>query len=232
MSDRDSRLNGVAPVERQTLGDRIYESLRQAIISGDLKPGQRVTERELAQQMNVSTTPVREAFRRLSAIGLISIAPWSGALIKGISQQDIVQVAQCREVLEGLACRLAAQRIDDAGLERLQVLVEQAESEPNIGRFSEIDSEIHGLILEYSGNDRLASVLTGLTEVGRFYRDLVTANVGRIEEMRREYGEILAALCNRDDEQAEFAMRRHIGKSLSFYGDVNHSGSRRDGEQP
>ncbi len=214
MDGMDFESNAVGPVERQTLGDKIYELLRRAIISGDLKPGQRVTERELAQQMNVSTTPVREAFRRLSAIGLITIIPWSGAVIEGISRENIIEVAQCREVLEGLACRLATQQIDAEGLRRLEILVNQAVSEPDAKRIFEMDSEIHQLIVDYSGNHRLAGMLSGLNEIARFYRDLRTSDMLRVQEMCNEYKEILAAMSSGDAEQAESVMRKHVCNSL------------------
>lgn len=217
MSKKESSgLNAVGPVERQTLGDKIYESLRHAIIHGDLEPGQRVTERQLAQQMNVSTTPVREAFRRLSALGLITIVPWSGAVIEGISQEDIVQVSQCREVLEGLASRLAAHRMDDDGFERLQALIEQIELETDMVHFAQVDSEIHELILGYSGNSRLAGMLGSLNEIARLYLDLTEINEARANEMREEYKEILAALRSHDEERSEVAMRNHICRSFEF----------------
>lgn len=211
-----SGLNAVGPVERQTLGEKIYESLRRAIISGDLKPGQRVTERELAQQMNVSTTPVREAFRRLSALGLITIVPWSGAVIEGVSEEDTVEVFQCREVLEGLACRLAAQYIDDVGLKRLQALIEQFESEKGVEHMLQIDEQIHLLVLEHSGNNRLASILAGLNEIMRVYSELTEVHSNRIQEMCKEYEEILSALSNHDEEHSEKAMRNHVYQSFRF----------------
>lgn len=213
---KDLGLGSVRPVERQTLGDKIYESLRQAIIQGNLEPGQRVTERQLAQQMNVSTTPVREAFRRLAALGLISIIPWSGAVIEGISQKDIVHVSQCREALEGLACRLSASRLDEQGLTRLRDLVGGIKDNPDMEVVGEIDQSIHDLVMEYSGNPRLIAMLAGINEIARLYLDLAKIDVARAAEMYREHVQILAALADRDEDRAETAMRNHISKSFEF----------------
>ncbi len=215
-SNGGSGFGAVGPVERRTLGEKIYESLRRAIIRGDLKPGQRVTERELAQQLNVSTTPVREAFRRLAAIGLITIVPWSGAVIEGVSKDDIAEVFQCREVLEGLACRLAARHIDDAGVECFRALISKFESEVDIAQMLQIDGEIHALVLKYSGNLRLSSIMTGINEITRFYRELTKVNLKRVQEMCNEYQEILAALSLHDGEKSEEVMRNHIRNSFEF----------------
>ena len=216
MSDT-KRESFVAPVERQTLGQRIYESLRVAIIRGDLSPGQRVTEREIAKQMNVSTTPVREAFRRLSVEGLITIVPWSGAVIEGVSEKDIVEVYQCREVLEGLACGLAAQNINDKGLARLEVLVEQSKVESDAKEISRLNSEIHDVIFEYAGNSRLVSMINSLNDVVLIHREITAVDLLRTTNIYKEHCDILTALQNHNRQDAELAMRRHVRNGLDFF---------------
>lgn len=216
MSNSKPEYSLVGPVERQTLGQRIYESLRLAIIRGDLEPGSRVTEREIAAQMHVSTTPVREAFRRLSAEGLITIVPWSGAVIEGVSEKDIIEVYQCREVLEGLACGLAAQNIDEEGLARLEALIEQAEFQSDAKQISKLNSEIHEIIFEYSGNTRLVSMINSLHDIVLIHRELTAVDAPRAASIHREHLDILAALRNHDQTSAELAMRRHVRNGLEF----------------
>ena len=97
----------ISKVGRQTLAQKCYEQIKQSILQGDIAPGERLQEVRMANLLNVSPAPVREAFRMLATEGLIRILPWKGAVVRGYSSKEILDVVQCRVALETLAMRLA-----------------------------------------------------------------------------------------------------------------------------
>jgi len=218
MKYQKTGVGSVKPIARQTLSDQVYDSLRKAIIEGELTPGQRITERELAQQMNVSTTPVREAFRRLSGLGLITIVPWNGAVVNGISQHDIIEVAQCRGALEGFAAGIAAEQASAEEIEISRRLVDelQVKEVAELDSIRRIDSEIHNTIINCAGNSRLANMLDSINEIVSVYLSLSEPDDKRIAQIKNEHKEILKALEDKDTCLAETAMRDHIRKSFQF----------------
>lgn len=109
----------------QPLRDVIFETLRKAIVSGDIKPGERLMEVSLANQMGVSRTPVREAIRRLEAEGLVTMTPRKGTHVSELSVKDIMDVLEVRTVLDKLATELAAKRMQPAQLKALETVHKQ-----------------------------------------------------------------------------------------------------------
>ncbi|MDG4864320.1 GntR family transcriptional regulator, partial [Streptomyces sp. T-3] len=112
--------------QRGSLRDRAYETLRRRIIEAQLQPGQRLVERDLAAELEVSRIPLREALRRLEADGLVLLVPHRGALVAPFTPTDVRDLFDVRESLESLAARLAAERADAEGLERLRVRLDAA----------------------------------------------------------------------------------------------------------
>ena len=106
------------------LRDVVFENLREAILEGKLEPGQRIMEVQLAEQLGVSRTPVREAIRKLELEGLVVMLPRKGAYVADMSLKDIIDVLEIRSSLEGLAAYLAADRITEEGVERLKAIAE------------------------------------------------------------------------------------------------------------
>ena len=107
-----AKISGICPVRRQPLNQKIYEELKQSILSGMIPPGEKLNESQVAQQMGTSTTPVREAFRLLAAEGFLKIEPWKGAVVQEYSTDEIMEVFQCREVLEALALDLTITKLE------------------------------------------------------------------------------------------------------------------------
>ena len=99
------RLHSIDSIGRLPLSEQVYMSLKQAILTGSLKPKMKLSEVRIAEQLNVSATPVREAFRKLAKDNLVVIKPWKGVTVKGYSPEEIVAMYQCREVMEGLGAR-------------------------------------------------------------------------------------------------------------------------------
>ena len=198
------------------LSEQVYEQLKKAILQGHLEPETRLTETDMAGQIGVSPTPVREAFRRLAAEGFLEIFPWRGAKVRGISSQEILETYQCREVLEGLACRLAAASIDDNGLEKLRRLVEESRSPQSPADIVSRNSAIHDLILTYAGNAKLTSTLALFQETILRDRTLTAYNENRQHSIHAEHEAILAALQQRDAAAAEEAMRIHVRNGYAY----------------
>ena len=151
----------------QPLREVVCETLRDAIRSGILKPGERLMEIQLAEELGVSRTPVREAIRRLELEGYVIMMPRRGTYVANLSIRDVNEVFEIRTSLESLSSGLAAERITDDELERLQRLLVQIGSYIEIGdmeKIVETDTEFHDLLYQASRNQRLVGIISRLRE--------------------------------------------------------------------
>ncbi|HOV79140.1 MAG TPA: GntR family transcriptional regulator [Bacillota bacterium] len=194
------------------LREMVFESLREAIILGRLKPGERLMEIQLAEEMGVSRTPVREAIRKLELEGFVVMVPRKGAYVAGISLKDIVDVFEVRAALEGLAAGLAAERITDGELEQLErSLIQVNVSSPgDINVIAEGDSSFHNLIYLASRNQRLVQIITHLQEQIQRFRMTTLSQPGRTKIALDEHKKIVEAISERDIELAQTLAREHI----------------------
>lgn len=150
---------------RGSLRDMAYEALKKRIIEVDLKPGQRLVERDLADELKVSRIPLREALRLLAAEGLVVLVPHRGALVSPFTPADVRDLFDVRESVEVLAARLAARRADRQGLEALAQCLESARSATESGAKAEIAAEnarFHAAILTLSDNALLETMMRPL----------------------------------------------------------------------
>lgn len=217
MADFNSTLQfNFQVLKGRPLSDQVYEQLKGAIIEGLLQPETRLTETEVAAQIGVSPTPVREAFRRLAAEELLEISPWRGAKVRTITEKEIQETYQCREVLEGLACRLAAVAIDSKGVDKLRGLVERAGKTIAPAEIVAINSAIHNLIFDYAGNAKLKATLELFREMIIRDRTFTAYNEARRREIQFEHESILAALEQREPDKAEEAMRIHVRNGYAY----------------
>jgi len=187
----------------------VYENIKSAIVSGEIEAGTRLTETKVSEQLNVSTTPVREAFRRLSSEGLVKIIPWRGAIVQEFSSKEILEVYQCREALEVMAISLAADHIDEEGVLKLYELLKESEQASH-SRFFEINTEMHDEIITYSRNETLANLISQIKDVVLHNRNISSYSEERKKEIFFEHSEIVQALEKRDKEFAKAAMKKHI----------------------
>ena len=204
------KLDGYKP-----LRDVVFETLRDAIITQVLKPGERLMEIQLADEMGVSRTPVREAIRKLELEGLVVMVPRKGAYVAGVSMKDIHEVYEVRSALEMLAVTLAAERITEEELDALerQVLREsEEEDKPNKGDLDSIiyiDSSFHDIIYQAAHNQRLVQFINILQEQLRF-RAASLSTPGRSKTALEEHKKIVEALSERNGELAAQLAREHI----------------------
>lgn len=202
----------------QPLRDVIFETLRKAIVSGDIKPGERLMEVSLANQMGVSRTPVREAIRRLEAEGLITMTPRKGTHVAELSVKDIMDVLEVRTVLDKLATDLAAKRMQPSQLKALENVHKQyiaCVEKNNIEGAIKKDIEFHDLIYAASGNPRLVAVAGSLREhVYRFRVIYMSGGDPIAENVLNEHEEILAALKEVNNNLASDLAEKHIRNQM------------------
>jgi len=193
------------------LREMVFESLREAIILGKLRPGERLMEIQLAEEMGVSRTPVREAIRKLELEGFVVMVPRKGAYVAGISVKDIVDVFEVRAALEGLAAGLAAERITSEEMDQLErSLLKINSSEENLDAVVEGDTSFHSLIYQASRNQRLVQIITHLQEQIQRFRMTSLSQPGRTKIALDEHKKIVEAISDRNIELAQNLAREHI----------------------
>jgi DNA-binding GntR family transcriptional regulator len=209
----------LSPRKPATLADSLFDRLRQALVAGDIPPGTKISEPELARSFGVSRGPLREAIGRLEACGLVSRRPNVGARVVSLSAADLVEIYHVREALEGMAARLAAERMSEGEIAAMQVLLEQhrrqVEREDGQAYFQkEGDLDFHYRIVQGSRNERLIQLLCNdLYDLVRMYRYQFGMASRRARRALEEHAQIVDAIGEHDGESAELLMRRHIRAS-------------------
>ncbi|PKM90044.1 MAG: GntR family transcriptional regulator [Firmicutes bacterium HGW-Firmicutes-12] len=210
---RDSRIAALLLDEYKPLRDIVFESLREAITNQVLKPGERLLENDLAEEMGVSRTPIREAMHKLEQEGLISIIPRKGAFVTQISLQDIKEIYEIRSTLESLASGLTAERATLEEIEEMQrCLVREAgflNSEDITATVNE-DICLHGMIYKAARNDRLLNTLDNLREQIYRMRFAVTMQPIWKKKSLEMHKRLVEAISGRDIEEAQNLARSHI----------------------
>lgn len=203
---------------RRPLSEEAYDRLRQTIAAGVLSPGAKLVEADLAAQLGISRTPLREAFRRLEAEGFLRRDTGGGIRVLGLSADEVDEIFRIRAVLEGLAARLAAQRADAAALSHLQEILEVASRCLRSGatdRLLELNTRFHDGITTLSGSPRLQLLLSSLRDRILLYRRITLEVPGEHRRSWRDHREILRALRARDGRGAEGLLVRHITRKKS-----------------
>ncbi len=197
----------------QPLRDMVFDVLMSAIMSGQLSPGERLLEVQLAEEMGVSRTPVREAIRRLELEGFVVMLPRKGAYVAGLSIDDVENVYEIRTALETLAVKLAAQRMQDEDYRLLDALAERMQAtwqEGDVEAWVKLDANFHELLYKFSRNDRLVQLMSNVMEQISRYRIISLANVEVRHNSLAEHQNVISALRRRDSEAAVEAAAQHI----------------------
>jgi DNA-binding GntR family transcriptional regulator len=191
-----------------------YLELREQILSGQLQPGEPLSEYRLARALKVSRTPVREALARLRSAGLVRSVPQRGMFVSELGPSDVVEIMGIRERLECLAVRQAIEHgISDAQLTRWEEETEQARQLILAGHLSEaltIGSPLHDDLIALAGNGRLAEILAQLSEQVWLLSMVGIRAPGRPEEANDEHRQLLVHLRSGDADAAEASMRDHL----------------------
>jgi len=195
------------------LREVVFNSMRDAIIMGKLKPGERLIENQISEKIGVSRTPVREAFRKLELEGFIEIVPRKGAIVKVLEKKDIEEVLQIRSVLEGLASRLACENMTLAELNKLKKIKKEfmdAVEKDNLDLMLERDVLLHDLIIVSSKNKRLVQMVNNLKEQIYRLRFTYLRDESSRQQIILEHSELVNAILSKDANKAEEISMRHI----------------------
>jgi DNA-binding GntR family transcriptional regulator len=205
-------LSRVTPPDR--LVERVETVLRDAIMSGQLAPGSHLSVPEIARQLGVSRTPAREALLALHRLGLVEVRPRRGAVVVAGGQEDLRQLFELREALEGMAARLAAGQMPDPDVAALQATVERhraAVEAADLEAHVQTDLEFHAMIAAGSANPRLAGAIGQLDDQISVLLRLNSGRPGGMDEgVLRAHGRVARSIERRDADQAEQRMREHI----------------------
>ncbi|MFK8254134.1 GntR family transcriptional regulator [Ancylobacter terrae] len=200
----------------ETLADRMFAVLSEAIIGGALRPGAKISEPELARRYGVSRGPLREAIRRLQERRLVTRVPHVGARVVALSPATLAEIFTVREALEGIAAREAALRIQPEEVDYLRALLRShapqfATSDTASYSQGSADQDFHFAIARFSRSELLISLLCSqYYQLIRLYRSQHRSVAGRARRAFVEHGRIVEALADRDAELAEALMRRHV----------------------
>lgn len=217
---------GVARITAPTLAEEAYQALHRLIVRGQLSPGELLQEPTLCAQLGISRTPLREALKRLASEGLVVMPRNRRARIATIDAQELEHLFEVEAGLESLAAGLAAERMTNTELKRLESLQERLErllAKGDRNAYFELNQRIHGLIVTGAKNPVLEETHRGL--LGRLERAryLALDRLGRWQESTSEHREILNALKDRDGKRAQRLLAEHVRHTGEAIASINRT---------
>jgi DNA-binding GntR family transcriptional regulator len=207
--------------ETDTEVGRAIRFLREAILRGDYKPGQRLPQKELTSKLDMSPTPIREALRTLEAQGLLERVPYKGVYVAEVSPDESEEISVIRSALEGLATKLAVPHLTEEDIADLTAVTEEMEEawrQMNLGRLRRANYRFHALIYGKSGSQRLSDMIISLWP--RFATDSLWLIPGRAERSIEQHHAVLEAIRRGDAQAAADRMSDHIltaGQSITQF---------------
>lgn len=209
----ESKSNKLEISNYKPLREIVFEYLRNSILNGELEPGERLMELQLAQQLGVSRTPIREAIRKLELEGFVEMIPRKGAYVADMSIKDILDVLEVRMFLEGLATYLAAERMTDEEINSLKEILKKFEEE--IGdmekqQMIELDNKFHDMIIKGSRNNKLLQIVQGLQEQFQRFRVIYFNEYSEHEDLIKYHRAIVKAIADRDSKSAQEYAQTHV----------------------
>jgi DNA-binding GntR family transcriptional regulator len=196
----------------QTLREKILENIRDAILKGDLKPGERVSEPDIAERYGISRTPIREAFRQLESEGYLTVIPRKGAVVAKHSEKDIEEFYSIKSVLEGYAAQLAAERMTPKDIDKLEAInnrLEKLSKSKDVKTFFRAHNEFHEYFIRAAGNKKLHELIQQLLKKFEYLRIASLSLPGRMEISVQEHKKIIEAFRNNDGLTADLLVRKN-----------------------
>lgn len=196
--------------KHQTLREKILETIRDAILKGTLKPGERVSEPELAERFGISRTPIREAFRQLESEGYLQVIPRKGAVVASLSERDIEEFYAIKIILEGFAAKMAAEKLTDKDIEKLEAIntrLAQIAKDGDVKSFFRVHNEFHELFIKAAGNEKLYDMINQLVMKFKRLRLASLSVPGRMEISVEEHRNMIQAFKEHDGERADSLVR-------------------------
>ena len=200
------------------LAESVYYQIRRTILNGKYTPGENLTELEVSKELNVSRTPVREAFKHLESEGLLELRPNRGAVVVGIGRSDIEDIYEIRSLLEGRAAERAALQADKKALEQLAEILDLTEfyiERKDFDRVTTMDDRFHRTIYELTGSRMLQRILKELHAYAENIRERSIKEPGRADLMLKEHRAIVEAMVAQNPEKAGQLMVQHVQNSAA-----------------
>lgn len=201
------------------LRELVYEELKRQILVGEIAPGTRMMEIELADDMGVSRTPIREAIRKLEKEGLVTIEPRRGAYASNISVKDMLDILEVRQDLEGMAAAMAAKKVTEEekqAFTQANDAYKEAVMSGNTEEIIKYDELFHQLIVNYSGNKTLTQLLSQVQELALRFRYIYYDDFSRYKKMPMEHEEIEEAILSGDAQKARIVAEEHVYRLKKF----------------
>ena len=195
-----------------TLRERILETIRDAIMSGALKPGEKVAEPELAARFGISRTPIREAFRQLESEGYLTVIPRKGALVASFSAKDVEEFYAIKSILEGYAARKACSRLSTREISKLEAINEKLReiaAEEDVRHFFKVHNSFHDMFIRAAGNEKLHEMIAALLKKFQRLRLASLSKPGRMLISVEEHEKIIEAFRGRDAVLAEMLVQKN-----------------------
>ena len=195
------------------LRDVVFNTLREAILKGELKPGERLMELQLAAKLGVSRTPIREAIRMLEQEGLAVTIPRKGAEVAKMTEKDMEDVLQIREALDELAAKIACEQISEEQLEELVATMhefEESTKTDNVKKIAEADVKFHDIIYQSTGNPKPVNMLNNLREQMYRYRVEYLKDENNYPTLMKEHKDIVEGLVRKNKTQVTETMHQHV----------------------
>jgi len=200
------------PIERhQTLREKILETIREAILKGQLKPGEKVAEPELAERFGISRTPIREAFRQLESEGYLTVIPRKGAVVTSLSERAVEEFYAIKSILEGYAARMAAENLAEKDIEKLEAInarLAQLAAEGDVKTFFKVHNEFHELFIKAAENEKLQELINQMMLKFNRLRLASLSLPGRMEISVQEHKKIIEAFRSKNGEMADNLVRK------------------------
>ena len=199
------------PIERhQTLREKILETIRESILKGTLKAGEKVAEPELAERFGISRTPIREAFRQLESEGYLTVIPRKGAVVTSLSERDVEEFYAIKSILEGYAARMAAEKMTQKDIDRLEAINDRLEllaQQGDVKTFFRVHNEFHETFIRAAENEKLLELINQLMMKFNRLRMASLSLPGRMEISVEEHRNMIQAFKNHDGDKADSLVR-------------------------
>lgn len=200
------------------LRDVVFNTLREAILKGELKPGERLMELQLAARLGVSRTPIREAIRMLEQEGLAVTIPRKGAEVAKMTEKDMEDVLQVREALDELAATIACEQMTQEQLNELMRAMHEFEESTktgNVKKIAESDVRFHDIIYQATENPKLVSILNNLREQMYRYRVEYLKDEKNYPMLLKEHQEIAEGLALKNKDKVTAMMHQHVANQMT-----------------
>jgi len=205
--------------QHQTLREKILETIRDAILDGQLKPGEKVAEPELATRFGISRTPIREAFRQLESEGYLTVIPRKGAVVTALSERAVEEFYVIKSILEGYAAQISAQNMTEKEISKLEALNDRLHllaEQGDVKNFFKVHNEFHDIFINAAGNEKLAELIHQMLLKFNRFRLASISLPGRMEISVKEHNALIKAFRNKDGAAADALVR----KTASFGGQI------------